>query len=356
MPVAIKILYFSFNPDSLLLNHIGGSNAHECHQIFGGGHSFSLVDVFRPSNGLNDIASLNNVVPSLDHVVIPSLDHVMVPSVDDMIPCLNDMVPSLDDMVPSLDDMVPSLNDMIPSLNDMIPSLNDMVPSLYDMVSGLDDVTDDDGLADDDAHVGVDGELGAVLLQDGQLGCAGASSHGLLERHCSGLRLTPPGSPSWRLDLGGPHLVDIAQVHFQRVLVGSPKVALVAFERLLPFVHRGNVSLQTSRGERREVTLVAFVSPDILVNCLDVVGEVNLSGSCVVTPIAEVVLGSRVVATSFMFKPDVCLELSLGQKVGPTGLAGNLFFGMLPSLVSFDHGPCGGAVVAELALEGLQGH
>ena len=85
------------------------------------------------------------------------------------------------------------------------------------------------------------------------------------------LRLAPPSGPPRSFDLGWAHLMDVAQVHLERVLVGRPEVALVALERFFPLVHRSNVSFQPGRGERGEVAHVALVPPATIIEIVYVV-------------------------------------------------------------------------------------
>merc|ERR1719357_1758811 len=247
--------------------------------------------------------------------------------------------------------MVPGLYDVIPGLDHVVVACLDHVVSRLDhVISSLYDVTHDDGLPyGDDAHVRVHGKLCSVLLEHSQLGSTGSASS-LLE---SGLLGRSSGGG---LDLGWPIAVNIAEVLFQRVLVGRLETALVAFVRLLSLVDGADVTFQSSRRERGEVALVTLVPPDIFMNRFDVVCEVNLGGASVVAPVADVVLGVGVAASPFMLQPDVGSQLAVSQEVLAACLAVNPFLGVLPPLMSFDQGSGGGGEVTKLTLEVLQGN
>ena len=132
-------------------------------------------------------------------------------------------------MIAGLNDMVPGLYDVIPGLDHVVVAcLDHVVTRLDHVISGLYDVTHDDGLPyGDDAHVCVHGKLCSVLLEHSQLGCTGAASS-LFESEC--LSLLQSGllgrSSGGGLDLGWPIAVNIAEVLFQRVLVGRLETAI----------------------------------------------------------------------------------------------------------------------------------
>ena len=132
-------------------------------------------------------------------------------------------------MIAGLNDMVPGLYDVIPGLDHVVVACLDHVVSRLDhVISSLNDVTHDDGLPyGDDAHVRVHGKLCPVLLENSQLGCAGAASS-LFESEClSWLQRGLLGRSSrGGLDLGWPIAVNIAEVLFQRVLVGRLETAI----------------------------------------------------------------------------------------------------------------------------------
>merc|ERR1719192_1788505 len=161
--------------------------------------------------------------------------------------------------------MVPCLYDVIPGLDHVVVACLDHVVSRLDhVISSLYDVTHDDGLPyGDDAHVRVHGKLCSVLLEHSQLGSAGAASS-LLKSEC--LSLLQSGllgrSSGGGLDLGWPIAVNIAEVLFQRVLVGRLETAFVAFVRLLSLVDGSDVTFQSSRRERGEVALVTLMPPE----------------------------------------------------------------------------------------------